>query len=159
MELLRPIPAVALIPVVMLIFGLGYSMEIALVAFTTIWPVLLLTVAAVRGVKPRLIEVSRLLGMGRLERMVKIVIRAALPGIFVGFRLSLAASLVIAVTVEIVANPIGLGQAMMQAEESLHPALMLAYLVWVGLVGLALNGAVLYLQRRWFGAAASARPA
>ena len=150
-EMLRPIPAVALIPVTMLLFGLGYGMEITLVAFTTTWPVLLLTITAVRGMKPRLLEVSRLLGMGWTARLFKIVIWAALPGIFVGFRLALAAALVIAVTIEIAANPLGVGRAMMQAQESVHPALMLAYLIWIGLIGWALNAATVVLQQRWFG--------
>lgn len=147
-EAIRPIPSVALIPVVLLIFGLGYSMEVSLVAKTSLWPVLFLTQAAVRGVKPRLIEVSNLLGMSFVERVRKIVLPAALPGIFVGFRLSIGAAMIVAVTIEIAANPIGLGYAMMLAEERLRPDLAFAYLFWVGLVGWAVNAAVLTLQHR-----------
>src|SRR5262249_9007628 len=128
-EALRPIPSVALIPIVLLIFGLGYPMEITLIAKTSFWPVLLLTIAAVRGVKPRLLEVGRLLRMSLVARIVKIVIPAALPGIFTGFRIAVGAALVVAVTVEIAANPLGLGYAMMRAEESLRPELVFAYVV------------------------------
>lgn len=157
-ESIRPIPGVALIPVVMLIFGLGYSMEITLIAFTTTWPVLLLTIASVRGVKVRLIEVSRLLGLSLPARMFKIVIPAALPGIFVGVRLAIAAALIIAVTIEIAANPLGLGRAMMRAQESLHPELMFAYLFWVGLVGWGINAGILKLQTSLFGTPQVRRP-
>jgi ABC-type nitrate/sulfonate/bicarbonate transport system permease component len=58
-ECLRPIPSVALIPIVLLIFGLGYAMEITLIAKTSFWPTLLLTIAAARGVKPRMLEVAK----------------------------------------------------------------------------------------------------
>ena len=158
-ESLRPIPSVALIPIALLIFGLGYAMEITLIAKTSFWPVLLLTIAAVRGVKPRLLEVARLLRMGLIARIFKIVIPAALPGIFVGFRIAVGAALVVAVTVEIAANPLGLGYAMMRAQESLQPDLVFAYLFWVGLVGWLINAALLWFQRRIFGTVAfRARP-
>jgi ABC-type nitrate/sulfonate/bicarbonate transport system permease component len=158
LETIRPIPSVALIPLVLMIFGLGYAMEISLVAKTALWPVFFLSYAAVRGVKPRLLEVSRLLGMGFLARARKIVLPAALPGIFVGFRISIAAALIVAVTVEIAANPIGLGHAMMQAEERLRPDLVFAYLFWVGLVGWLVNAAVEWLQRCIVGSGPAAAP-
>jgi ABC-type nitrate/sulfonate/bicarbonate transport system permease component len=154
LEAIRPVPSVALIPIVLLIFGLGYAMEISLVAKTSMWPIFFLTHAAVRGVKPRLIEVSRLLRMGLVERVRKIILPAAAPGIFVGFRLSVAAAMIVAVTVEIAANPIGLGFAMMEAQERLRPDLAFAYLFWVGLVGWSINSGILALQRHLFDGAA-----
>jgi ABC-type nitrate/sulfonate/bicarbonate transport system permease component len=152
-ECLRPIPSVALIPIVLLIFGLGYAMEITLIAKTSFWPMLLLTIAAVRGVKPRLLEVAKLLRMGLIARIAKVVIPAALPGIFVGFRLAVGAALVVAVTVEIAANPLGLGYAMMRAQEALRPELVFAYLIWIGLVGWLINASLVALQRRLFSGA------
>jgi NitT/TauT family transport system permease protein len=99
----------------------------------------------------RLLEVSRLLEMNPLERMWKIVIPAALPGIFVGFRLSLGIALIVAVTVEVAANPLGLGDAMMRAQETVQPDLMLAYLIWIGLIGAGFNSGIIWLQDRLFG--------
>jgi NitT/TauT family transport system permease protein len=153
-EALRPIPAVALIPVVMLIFGLGYDMEISLVSFATMWPILILSRAAVVGIEPRLMEVSRLLGFGLGRSVLKIVLPAVLPRLFVALRLAVGVALVVAVTVEVAANPFGLGYAMMTAEQSLHPALMLALLLWIGLVGWCVNAGLLWAQRRLFGPAA-----
>jgi len=155
-EIVRPIPSVALIPVVLLIFGLGYPMEISLIAKTALWPVLFFTVAAVRGVKARLLEYSRLLGLGLFARACHIILPAALPGIFVGFRISIAASLIVAITVEIAANPQGLGNAMMRAEEALRPELTFAYLFWVALVGWLIHAAVVRLQAGLFASAPSA---
>lgn len=156
-EAFRPIPAVALIPIALLIFGFGFRMEIAIVAFATFWPVLILTKAAVAGVEPRLIQVARALGFGAAARVRKIVLPAALPRIFVAFRLAAGIALIVAVTVEIAANPLGLGYNMMLAQQTLRPELMLALLVWLGIVGWALNRALLWSQRRLFGPAAALR--
>ncbi|HWV55259.1 ABC transporter permease [Pseudorhodoplanes sp.] len=156
-EAFRPIPAVALIPIALLIFGFGFRMEIAIVAFAAFWPVLILTRTAVSGVEPRLIQVARALGFGAFARVWKIVLPAALPRIFVAFRLAAGIALIVAVTVEIAANPLGLGYNMMLAQQTLRPELMLALLVWLGVVGWALNHAMLWSQSRLFGPAALVR--
>jgi NitT/TauT family transport system permease protein len=156
-EAFRPIPAVALIPIALLIFGFGFRMEIAIVAFAAFWPILILARAAVAGVEPRLIQVARALGFGVAARVWKIVLPAALPRIFVAFRLAAGIAVIVAVTVEIAANPLGLGYNMMLAQQTLRPELMLALLVWLGIVGWALNHVLLWLQKRLFGPAAMVR--
>ena len=153
-EFLRPIPSVALLPIALLVFGFGLRLEIAIVAFACFWPMLIIGSAAVAGVERRLLEVGRVLGLGPLARVTKIVLPAALPRLFVAFRLAASVSLVVAVTVEIALNPFGLGYAMMYAQETMRPALMFAVLVWVGLVGWAVNGLLLVAQTRLFGPAA-----
>jgi sulfonate transport system permease protein len=72
---------------------------------------------------------------------------AMVPRLFVALRLGVAIALVVAVTVEIAANPHGMGYAIMIAQQSLDPALMLAWLFWIGAVGYAINAAALALQR------------
>jgi len=156
-ESLRPIPAVALIPIALLVFGFGYRMEIAIVAFAAFWPVLVLSRAAVGGVEPRLLQVARALGFGVVARIWKIVLPAALPRIFVAFRLAAGIALIVAVTVEIAANPLGLGYNMILAQQTLRPELMLALLVWLGIVGWGLNKLLVWSQFRLFGPAAIIR--
>ena len=146
-EMLRPVPSVALIPLAMLVFGFGLRMEFSVVAFATFWPMLVLTQAAVAQVEPRLLEVSQVLGLSTTQRCFKIVLPAIVPRLFVALRLGVAVALVVAVTVEIAANPNGMGYAMMIAQQSLDPALMLAWLGWIGVVGYAINAAALALQR------------
>jgi NitT/TauT family transport system permease protein len=153
-ESLRPIPSIALLPIALIALGFGYRMEIAIVAFASVWAPLILARAAVRGVEPRLMEVARALRLSTLDRVVKIVLPAALPRIFVAFRLSAGIALIVAVTVEITANPLGLGAAIMTAQQALRPDLMLAMLVWVGVVGYALNAGLIQAQQRLFGRAA-----
>jgi NitT/TauT family transport system permease protein len=150
-ESLRPIPSVALIPLALLIYGYGFRMEIAVVAFACFWPLLIITESAVRGIEPRLIEVSRALGFGLVARVSKIVLPAALPRVFVGLRLAAAVSLVVAVTVEITANPIGLGYALIVAQESMKPDRMFVFLIWIGFLGWLVNAVLLRAQQHWFG--------
>jgi ABC-type nitrate/sulfonate/bicarbonate transport system permease component len=153
-ELVRPIPSVALVPVALVALGFGYRLEIAIVAFAWTWPVLLLTRAAVGGVEPRLIEVARALRLSFPARVAKIVVPAALPRIFVAFRLAAGIALIVAVTVEIAVNPLGLGTGIMTAGQALRPELMLAYLLWIGIVGFTLNALLVFAQQRLFGRAA-----
>jgi NitT/TauT family transport system permease protein len=153
-EALRPIPAVAIIPVALLIFGIGPQMEIAVVAAATPWPILIMTRAAVAGIEPQLLQVARVLRLGFLSRVFKIILPAALPRIFVAFRLAVSVALTVCVTVEIAANPQGLGQGIMIAQQSLQPALMIAYLMWIGVVGWGINRLLLHAQQSWFGRAA-----
>ena len=153
LELLRPVPSVAVIPIALVALGFGYSLEIAIVAVACFWPLLILSRAAVRGVELRLIEVARALRLSPLQETLKIVAPAALPRIFVAFRLAAGVSLVVAVTVEIAVNPQGLGYEAMTAGQALRPALMLAYVAWIGVVGYALNVLLILAQHRLFGQA------
>ena len=145
-EVLRPVPSVALIPLVMLVFGFGLRMEVTVVAFATFWPMLVLSQAAAKQVEPRLLEVALALGLSPLDRLLKIVIPAMVPRLFVALRLGVSVALVVAVTVEIAANPNGMGYAMMIAQQSLDPALMLAWLFWISVVGFAINAGASWLQ-------------
>lgn len=146
-EVLRPIPSVALIPLAMLVFGFGVAMEVSIVAFACFWPLLVLTQAAARQVEPQLIEVAQALELSPARRFVAVVLPAMVPRLFVALRLAVAIALVVAVTVEIAANPHGLGYAMMIAQQSLEPDAVLAWLLWIGVVGFAVNALTLRLQQ------------
>ena len=153
-EALRPIPSVALLPVALMVFGFGYTMEFAIVGKSCFFLMLILTRSAVRGVEPRLREVARALRMSRAATTWKIILPASLPRLFVAFRLAASLSLVSSITIEIAVNPQGLGYAIMTAQQALRPDLMLAYFVWIGLVGLFLTAGLLLAQRTLFGRAA-----
>lgn len=152
-EATRPIPSVAVLPIAMLVFGFGYRMEIAIIAFSCLWPIMIYTRSAMAGVEPRLMEVARALRLSTLDKVRKIILPAALPRIMVAFRLAAAIALVVAVTVEIAINPLGLGYGILVAQQALQPDLMLAYLVWIGIVGWGLNALMSLAQQRLFGRA------
>lgn len=152
-DALRPVPSVALIPLALLMFGFGLRMEASVVAFASVWPILLVTIAAVRAIEPRLLEVARVLELSFAARMFKVVLPAALGRISVGLRIAAGISLVVAVTVEIVLNPRGLGYSMIAAQQSLRPDLMFAQLLWLGVLGWGLNSALRRALDRWPGSA------
>jgi ABC-type nitrate/sulfonate/bicarbonate transport system permease component len=149
-EMLRPIPSVALIPLSLLTFGYGYRMEYAVVAWATFWPFLILTHHALKQIDARLIEVSKLMGFGIFSRIFKIMLPAAAPRLFTALRLAVGLSLVVSVTVEIAANPQGLGYGLMVSQETIRPDRMFALLIWVGLIGWALNYFLVRLEGRLF---------
>lgn len=152
-ELFRPIPPVAVIPLMMLIYGLGIRMEAAIIAFACFWPMLLLTRDAVLGGEPRLIEVARMLGLPRRKQITKIALPAAVPRIFTALRLTLGIALIVAVTIEIAANPIGIGYAIISAGLSLRPETMYAFMAWLAILGWLLNAGLIAMHRHLFGAA------
>lgn len=147
-ELLRPIPSIALIPLSLMAFGFGTSMESAIVAFAIFWPVLVLSQAAIAAVDKRLLEVAHLLHLSPLSRTVKIVLPAATPRLIMTLRLAIGLALVVAVTVEITANPQGLGYGLIVAQQALRPGEMLAMLLWVGTLGWALNALLVRAERQ-----------
>ncbi len=137
----------ALLPLAMLLFGFGTGLESSLVAVGTFWPQLLLIQAAVRRVDPQLLELGRLLGLSTAQRIRKIVLPAIAPRVFTALRLGMGFALVIAVTVELAGNPHGMGHAMLLAQQSLAPAMMIGWLAWIGVIGVLLNATMLRLQR------------
>jgi NitT/TauT family transport system permease protein len=152
-ELFRPIPPVAIIPLTMLVYGIGIRMEAAIIGFACFWPMLLLTRDAVAGVDVRLFEVARMLGLPRRKQIVKIALPAAAPRVYTALRLTLGIALIVAVTTEIAANPFGLGYAIISAGLSLRPDVMYAFLTWLALLGWLLNLGLTALHRHLFGAA------
>ncbi|SOC81856.1 NitT/TauT family transport system permease protein [Ensifer adhaerens] len=149
-EVMRPIPAVAILPIALLVFGFGYAMEMAIIAFACFFPVMLLTEGAIRQITPRLMEVARVMRLTALQRTFKIVLPAVLPRLFVALRLSAGIALIVSVTVEIAANPQGLGYSLMMAGQSLRPADMFAILFWIGVIGWGLNWVLVKTELKLF---------
>jgi ABC-type nitrate/sulfonate/bicarbonate transport system permease component len=138
-EALRAIPAVAFMPMALMMFGFGVALEASIIAYACVWPILIVTISAVRAVEPRLLEVADALQLSFRERLAKIILPAALARINVGLRVAAGIALVVAVTVEIVLNPRGLGYALVLAQQSLKTDVMYAQLLWLCILGAALN--------------------
>jgi ABC-type nitrate/sulfonate/bicarbonate transport system permease component len=154
LELIRPLPASAMIPVFVLLLGLNDRMIVTAIAFSSLWPVLLNTVHGFKTVEPRLLEVARILHLSRLETVWKIALPNAMPDIFAGLRLALTVSLILAVVAEMLAGTVGLGQNITLAARSFRSADLYAGIIVLGAVGyitnLLLERAEQYLLR-WRG--------
>ena len=142
LEGLRSIPSIAFAPLTLLLFGFGLPMEGLIVAYACLWPILITTISAVRSIEPRLLEVAAALEMSALRRIRTIVLPAMLPRFLVGVRTAVGFALVVSVTVEILINPRGLGYGLIVSQQSLRIDLMYAYLVWLAVIGLAVNALV-----------------
>lgn len=152
-ELLRPIPSVALIPPAILLLGRGLDMKIVLVAYASTWPILLNTVTGVRALDPMARDTARAYGLGRFQILWRISLPSAAPFVFTGLRISAAIALIVAVSAELIAGGgLGIGTWMLGVSQAGVPReLVYAGAVVSGLLGLSINGALLALDRRWFG--------
>lgn len=147
-ELVRPLPPIAIIPVSMIFLGIGDTAKIAVVAYGASFPILINAIDAVRSLDPMLSHVARSLRLTRLERMGLVDFPAALPRIVTGIRLSVAISLLLAVVAEMLLSTDGLGAFLMRAQESFQIARALAALLVIVLVALVMNLGTQAVERK-----------
>ncbi len=138
-ELLRPIPAVSLLPLAILLFGLGYEMRISVIAFAAFWPILINTFYGVRAVDPVAIDTARNFGLSRAAILWRIMLPSALPSIATGFRISAAIALVLTITAELIAGTSGVGFYVARMEQAHRLPEMFAGILFTGILGYALN--------------------
>ncbi|HLJ70678.1 MAG TPA: ABC transporter permease [Roseiarcus sp.] len=145
LEFLRPLPASAIIPVAIAIFGLSPAMALGVIAFGAIWPMLLATIHGFAAVEPRLYEVAGALRLSRPAVIFKIALPSALPDILAGLRLGLTVALILAVVCEMIAGLNGLGNWVLLSARMFRSADLFAGVILLGAVGfagaLALNAA------------------
>lgn len=152
LEFLRPLPASAVIPVAVLAFGLSDRMSTAVIAFGSIWPVLLASVHGFGSVDARLQEVAQALRMPWPERFRKILLPSAMPDILAGARVGLAVALILAVVTEMQASLPGLGQNILMAQRSFRSPELYAGVLVLGLMGFAASALLQAIERhmlRW----------
>lgn len=147
-ELLRPIPTPAYIPIAILFLGLDTEMKVFLIGIATFFPVLLNTVAGVRQVERVQIDTGRTFGLGSRQIVRQIVLPSALPNIFTGLRVSLGIGLIMVVISEMVAANSGIGYFILQAQRSFRVPEMYAGIFTLAVVGYLLNQLFLSVERR-----------
>ena len=139
LEFVRPLPASAIMPLAISIFGLSSGMVLSVVAFGAMWPVLLATVYGLASVHVRLREVAQALQLSRTAFVFKMGLPNAMPDILAGMRLSMTVSLIVAVVGEMIASQSGLGQAILLAARAFRASDLFAGIVLLGLIGFASN--------------------
>jgi ABC-type nitrate/sulfonate/bicarbonate transport system permease component len=145
---LRAIPAAALLPPAIVILGVGNSMKVFVIAFVACWPVLLNTSDGVRELDRTMLDTARVYGIGGLERLRLVILPAVAPRIFAGMRVSLAISVLLLVTSEMVASTNGIGHFVFLAQSQFAVADMWAGVILLGLIGFVLNVAFEAVERR-----------
>lgn len=138
-DFFRALPKPALLPVAIIVLGVGASMKIFIIAFGAVWPILLNTIDGVRGVDPQLLDMSRVYGLSRRQRIVRLVLPAASPQIFVGARLALSIALILMVVSEMVASTDGLGYFVLLSQQTFAIPEMWSGIILLGIIGYAVN--------------------
>jgi sulfonate transport system permease protein len=147
-EFLRALPVIAIVPIAIVVLGVGDAMRIAVIAFGVFFPVLLGTVDGVRAVSPETRDTARLLHVGAVEASLRVYLPAALPSIFAGLRTSLSIGLVLVVISEITGAGDGLGVYIRSQQSLFNVREMYAALLFLGLLGYVLNQLFLVAERR-----------
>ncbi len=147
-EVLRPIPPLAWIPLSILWFGVGDTQNQFIIFLGIFFPILLNTITGVRGVEPNLVRAARCLGADEAAILRRVVLRAALPQIITGIRIGLGVGWMALVAAELVGANSGLGFMINDARTLLRTDIVIVGMVAIGLVGLLLDIAIRELSRR-----------
>lgn len=147
-ELLRPIPSVAMIPLAILFLGLGTPMRVAVVTYASFWPLLISTLYGVRAVDPVALDTARNFGVPPFEALYRVILPAALVNIATGLRVSASIALVVTVTTELVAGNSGLGFYVAQMEQASRLPSMYAGILLTGILGYLVNVVFFTVERR-----------
>jgi ABC-type nitrate/sulfonate/bicarbonate transport system permease component len=148
LELLRPLPSLALIPLAIVWLGFGEVSKIAVIAYASFFSIYLNTQAGVRNVDPLHVKVMLIYGNGTRDVITKVVMYSILPYVFTGLRYSAAVALILLVAVELVGSQSGLGFFLVQAQSFLRTPDMFAAIVVFGVLGFCANLLVAGLERR-----------
>jgi NitT/TauT family transport system permease protein len=148
LQILRPIPVTAWLPLAMILFGIGPKSAFFLVFLGAFYPILINTVFGVRSVEPRLFEAASMLGCAGSAQFLKVVLPAALPAIFTGLRLGLGFAWVVIVIGEMTGVPTGLGAIIMEARQLSRTEIVICGMVAIGVAGFISDRLVMLIGRR-----------
>lgn len=152
MELLRPIGAIAWIPIAILMFGVGRSVPIFLIFYASLFPIFVNTLAGLKQVDPGLINAARMLGASRRMLVTHVILPAALPAVMAGARLSLGVAWSAMVAAELVGADAGLGWRIFWYQEFFAMDRVMAVILTVGVLGYLMDTALRMAQAaltRW----------
>lgn len=147
-EMLRPVPPLAWIPLSILWFGVGDTQNEFIIFLGCFFPILVNTVAGVKGVEPTLVRAARCLGAGERQTLWRVVLRAALPQIVTGIRVGLGVGWMALVAAELVGASSGLGFLINDARTVLRTDYVIVGMATIGIVGLLIDRVIRASTRR-----------
>ena len=151
-QILRPIPPIAYIPLAILWFGLGNPPAFFLISLGAFFPVLMNTISGVRHVDPLFIRAAQNMGAGGMTLFLRIMIPAALPYILTGLRVGIGVAFIVVIVAEMIAVNNGLGYRILEAREYLWSDKIIAGMITIGILGLAIDIGMSRINRyllRW----------
>ncbi len=144
----RAIPPPTLVPLFIVLFKLGTTMHVAVIAFGVVWPVLLNTIEGARSVDPVQLDTARSFHLTAAQRLGWVVLPATAPKIFAGLRISLSLAVILMVISEMVGSTNGIGFSLISAQQNFQVTDVWAAIVLLGILGYLLNTALLWTEHR-----------
>lgn len=149
LQMVRNVPHLALIPLVILWFGIGEEGKLFLVALGVFFPVYLNTFHGIRTVDPGLVEMGRSYGLSRWQLFTRVILPGALPSILVGVRFALGFMWLTLIVAETISSSSGIGYMAMNAREFLQTDVVVLAILLYALLGKLADVAARALERRW----------
>jgi NitT/TauT family transport system permease protein len=149
LELFRNTAALALLPVFILLLGIGETSKVSIVLFACTFPILLNTINAVRNVDPLLIKSAKSMGLPSYKLFYKVILPASIPTIFTGIRMAGSSSILVLIAAEMVGAKEGLGYLINYTQQNFQIPQMYAGIITISLLGLAINYFLVSLERKF----------
>lgn len=149
LEIFRNTAALAILPVFMLLLGIGETSKVAIVLYACFFPILLSTISGVASVDVQLLRTARVLGLSPVETFRKVVFPAAVPTIFTGIRISGAAAILVLIAAEMIGATAGLGFLINYAQFNFLIPTMYAAIITTSAIGVGVNYGLVALERRF----------
>jgi NitT/TauT family transport system permease protein len=142
-----PIPKIALFPILTFAFGIGSPSKIAFAFLECLYPIVVSSIFAVRGIKPKLIWAAESMGASRMRVLGRVLVPAALPRVFTGFRIALPIGLIVIIVTEMIGDTRGLGFYIADGGASFRADRIYAGIVASGALGYALDRALILIRK------------
>lgn len=147
-DFFRVLPSPVLVPIAVVLLGVGSGMKVMVISFGVLWPVLLNTIDGVRGLDPLMMDMSRAFNFSRWGTIRRVVFPAALPQIFAGLRVALSIGLIVMVVAEMLASTNGLGHFVLLSQQTFAIPQMWAGILMLGILGYVSNVIFVMAERR-----------
>lgn len=147
----RSVPGTALVPIGIVVIGIGNTTKIIIISFVCLFPILLNTIDGVHSVERLQVDVARVYQLRRRQTLFRVILPASAPQAFVGMRIALAVAFVMMIITEMVAATNGIGYVTLSAEEQLQIPQMWAGMILLGILGYLFNLLFVGVERRIMG--------
>lgn len=145
---MRSLPTPLLVPVALVVLGLGGKMVVAVIVTAAVWPVLINTANAAGGIEPTVIDTARMLGLKGRTLLQKVLLPALSPQIFAGLRVAISVSLAVMVVAEILGGGSGIGYFISSAQQSFQITASYAGVLLLCLLGWAFDSVFLLAESK-----------
>ncbi|MFD9154186.1 ABC transporter permease [Streptomyces goshikiensis] len=148
LEVFRNTAALALLPVFVLLLGIGETSKVSIVVYACVWPILLNTISAVGNADPTLVKLARSMDLSTPRLFQKVILPASVPAVFTGIRLAGAVSILVLVAAEMIGAKAGLGYLINASQYNFAIPQMYAGIVTISAIGVAFNQLLVTVERR-----------